>query len=141
MAWVFAAIVTVAQGRGFAACWARNGYTYEECCLPPASPSGGLDECFDALFTRERCCMEAHDDQECWDWAKFNLANTLQLMEARAAEAPSDALQLQAMALNRYMADDGLLYFFCCTSFHNEYCWGPAVPQALIPDVDAWEGL
>ena len=23
-----------------------------------------------------------------------------------------------------------LLYFFCCTSFHNEYCWGPAVPQA-----------
>eukprot|EP00434_Breviolum_minutum_P019222 symbB.v1.2.016942.t1/scaffold1306.1/size125945/1 len=85
--------------------------------------------------------MEAHDDQECWDWAKFNLANTLQLMEARAAEAPSDALQLQAMALNRYMADDGLLYFFCCTSFHNEYCWGPAVPQALIPDVDAWEGV
>ena len=31
----------------------KNPRSYQECCLPPASPSGGLDECFDALFTRD----------------------------------------------------------------------------------------
>eukprot|EP00913_Durusdinium_trenchii_P028066 g26313.t1 len=40
-----------------------------------------------------------------------------------------------------YSEDDGLLYTFCCIGFHNEYCWGHAVHQALIPDPDAWEGV
>lgn len=48
-----------------------------------------------------------------------------------------------------------LLFFFCCSGFHNEYCWGPALPEAhplsslqskepfeaLLPDLDAWEAV
>ncbi|CAJ1403449.1 unnamed protein product [Effrenium voratum] len=120
--------------QGFEPCWTRGGFTYQDCCVGLPNPS-----CFDAVFTEERCCMDADNDPECWRFARRHISSALRLVEAQAASGP-EALQLQAQALRRYSEDDGLLYAFCCNGFHNEYCWGPAVPEALLSDPDAWEG-
>ncbi|CAJ1364872.1 unnamed protein product [Effrenium voratum] len=112
--------------QGFEPCWTRGGFTYQDCCVGLPNPS-----CFDAVFTEERCCMDADNDPECWRFARRHISSALRLVEAQAASGP-EALQLQAQALRRYSEDDGLLYAFCCNGFHNEYCWGPAVPEAGI---------
>lgn len=84
--------------------------------------------------------MEADWDIECWQHARVHLSEARRIADGQAT-AGTAGWAMQMEALQRYMVDDMLLYLFCCNSFHNEYCWGPAVPQALLPDPDAWEGV
>ncbi|CAE8636855.1 unnamed protein product, partial [Polarella glacialis] len=125
---------------GFAACWSRGaGFTYKECCGRPGSASDPF--CFDAVFTEERCCQEADNSAECWDYARFHINHAIRLGEERAAIPGGEQTWIQVNALRQYVQHDGLLYFFCCNGFHNEYCWGPARPETMVADQDSWAGV
>jgi len=69
----------------------------------------------------------------------WQVPNTFRVPEAQYATAPNR--QLQAKAMRRYVEDDMFLEVFSCNHFHNNYCWGGELPQELLPDVDAWEGV
>ncbi|CAE7355676.1 unnamed protein product [Symbiodinium sp. CCMP2456] len=112
--------------------------TTQECCGSAEQPPN--PSCFDPVYTEELCCMEADWDIECWQHARVHLSEARRIADGQAT-AGTAGWAMQMEALQRYMVDDMLLYLFCCNGFHNEYCWGPAVPQALLPDPDAWEGV
>ncbi|CAE7281957.1 unnamed protein product [Symbiodinium pilosum] len=139
---------------------------HRECCGGSSHQSN--PDCFDAIYTEELCCAEADWDEEAalsklGDMRRrknrgasdeFVAVSGSASDPLHSAEDPNLPGNVKIDALQRYMEDDMLepehrlgflpgkvlLYLFCCNGFHNEYCWGPAMPQALLPDVDAWEG-
>ncbi|CAE7577877.1 lpsA [Symbiodinium natans] len=131
-------MVLALAGEGFAPCWSRGGgFNFQECC--GSAEHAPNPSCFDSIYTEELCCMEADWDVECWQHARLQLADVQRVFEAQASAGMASWAQMDA--IRRYTADDMLLYLFCCNAFHNEYCWGPAIHQALLPDPDAWEGV